>query len=250
MYHVISSTLKIDFSLLFSIKCVVIHAPYIGIFPLKTVFNSAVQIKSVLKDLQNKRESNKALVVAISGIEGGGKQALTKKIASALKLEGLSVAIIHGDDWEAPKSVRFNVMSSPEEYYLHAYRFDEMVEQLILPLKLFGNIKTSVTLNDVMNPRTVDYDFEDIDIILIEGVYLLQESYLDLFDYTCWVESDFDAAFKRLSEQNNVEQSQEALVNIFELLIKPAGQYHIYTDNPQGNADSIYIEEEINEQSA
>ena len=214
---------------------------------MKTVFNDAAQIKSVLRDLHNQKESTKAQIVAISGIEGGGKRALTEKVAAALKLEGIKVAIVHTDDWEASESVRFNIMNSPEEYYLHAYRFDEMIEQLILPLKLFGSIKASVTLDDVMNPRTIEYDFTDIDIILIEGVYLLQEAYLDLYDYTCWVESDFDAALKRLTGQNNIEQSQDALVNIFELLVKPAGQYHIYTDNPQGHADSIYIEEETSE---
>lgn len=214
---------------------------------MKTVFNTAAQIKSVLRDLHNQKESAKALIVAISGIEGGGKRALTEKVAAALTLEGLSVAVVHGDDWEASESVRFNVMNSPEEYYLNAYRFDEMIEQLILPLKLFGSIKTSVTLDNVMNPRTVEYDCNDIDIILIEGVYLLQEAYLDFYDYTCWIESDFDAAFARLQKQANIEQSQEALLNIFELLIKPAGQYHIYTDDPQGHAKSIYIEQETNE---
>jgi len=214
---------------------------------LKTVFNTAAQIESVLRDLHNKKESRKALIVAISGIEGGGKRALTEKVATALTLEGLSVAVVHGDDWEASESVRFNVMNSPEEYYLNAYRFDEMIEQLILPLKLFGSIKTSVTLDNVMNPRTVEYDFNDIDIILIEGVYLLQEAYLDLYDYTCWVESDFDAALARLKKQSNIEQSQEALLTLFERLIKPAGQYHIYTDDPQGHANSIYLEQEMNE---
>ncbi|WP_019615285.1 hypothetical protein [Psychromonas ossibalaenae] len=211
---------------------------------MKTVFNNAAQIKSVLRDLHNQKESTKAQIVAISGIEGGGKRALTDKVAAALALEGVRVAVVHCDDWEASESVRFNVMSSPEEYYLNAYRFDEMVEQLILPLKLFGSIKTSVTLDDVLNPRTVDYDFTDIDLILIEGVYLLQEAYMDLYDYTCWVASDYDAAFARLAGQADIEQSQEALVNLFELLIKPAGQYHIYTDDPQGRAKSVYIEQE------
>ncbi|WP_028865125.1 uridine kinase [Psychromonas aquimarina] len=211
---------------------------------MKTVFNNAAQIKSVLRDLHNQKESTKALIVAISGIEGGGKRALTDKVAAALTLEGVRVAVVHCDDWEASESVRFNVMSSPEEYYLNAYRFDEMVEELILPLKLFGSIKTSVTLEDVLNPRTVEYDFTDIDIILIEGVYLFQEAYIDLYDYTCWVASDYDAAFARLAGQADIEQSQEALVNLFELLIKPAGQYHIYTDDPQGRAKSVYIEQE------
>lgn len=200
-------------------------------------------MKSAIKELHNHKESTKAQVVAISGIEGSGKRALTEKIAAALRLDGLNVAVIHTDDWEASKSIRFNVMNSPEEYYLNAYRFDEMFEELILPLKLFGSIKTSVNLDDAESPRKVDYNFENIDIILIEGVYLLQEAYLDLYDYSCWVKSNFDTAFKRLHEQVNIEESQEALVNLFELLIKPAGQYHLYADDPIGNSKSIYLEE-------
>ena len=211
---------------------------------VKTMFNNAAQMKSAIKDLHNNKDSTKAQVVAISGIEGSGKRELTEKIAAALKLEGLNVAVIHTDDWEACKSIRFNIMNSPEEYYLNAYRFDEMFEQLVLPLKLFGSIKTSVDLADSESPRRVDYDFENIDIILIEGVYLIQEAYLDLYDYSCWVKSNFDKAFKKLSESVNVEESQEALVNLFEMLIKPAGQYHLYADDPIGNSRSIYLEAE------
>lgn len=195
-------------------------------------------------ELHTKKGSNKAKIVAISGIEGGGKRALAKSVAYELRLVGISVAIVHSDDWESSDSIRFNVMNSPQEYYLNAYRLDDMVEELILPLKLFGSVKTSATLENVLQPRTVYYDLEKIDIILIEGVYLLQSAYLDLYDYSIWVKSDFDAAFKRLSNQMNIEQSQEALVNLFEGLIKPAAQYHIYTDDPQENAKSVYIEEE------
>jgi len=211
---------------------------------VKTMFNNAAQMKSAIKELHNNKDSTKAQVVAISGIEGSGKRELTEKIAAALKLDGLNVAVIHTDDWEACKSIRFNIMNSPEEYYLNAYRFDEMFEQLILPLKLFGSIKTSVDLADSESPRRVDYNFSNIDIILIEGVYLIQEAYLDLYDYSCWVKSNFDKAFKQLSESINVEESQEALVNLFEMLIKPAGQYHLFADEPIANSRSIYLEAE------
>ncbi len=214
---------------------------------MKAIFNNAAELKAALLELYNKNESTKAQIFAISGIEGGGKRALSEKVAEGLTREGARVAVVHTDDWEAAKSIRFNVMNSPEEYYLNAYRFDEMFEELILPLKLFGSIKTSVTLDDVMNPRTVEYDFNNVDIIIIEGVYLLQEAYLNLYDYTCWVVSDYDAAFERLVSQNDVEQSQQALVNLFENLIKPAEQYHINADHPQINAKSIYIEQETGE---
>lgn len=216
----------------------------IGRYSLKTMFNNAAQMKSAIKELHNQKKSTKAQVIAISGIEGSGKRALTEQIAAALTLDGLNVALVHSDDWEACKSVRFNVMNSPEEYYLNAYRFDQMFEQLILPLKLFGSIKTSVNLDDAESPREVHYDFKNIDIILVEGVYLLQQAFLDLYDYSCWVKSDFDAAFQSLAEQVNVEESQEALVNLFEMLIKPAAQYHIYADNPIGCSQSIFTKQE------
>lgn len=214
---------------------------------LSNVFNNPKQIKCELRQLHVRKGSNRPKIIAISGIEGSGKRALADVVAEKLRTDGLNVAIIHTDDWEACDSVRFNVMNSPQEYYLNAYRLDDMVEELLLPLKLFGSVKTSATLENVMEPRTVYYDLEHIDIILIEGVYLLQSAYLDLYDYSIWVKSDFDAAFARLSGQMNIEQSQEALVNLFEGLIKPAAQYHIYTDDPQGNAQSVYIEEENND---
>ncbi|AGH82514.1 uridine kinase [Psychromonas sp. CNPT3] len=214
---------------------------------MKTVFNNAAQIKSVLRDLHNQKGSCKAQIVAISGIEGGGKRHLTEKVAQALRLEGLSVAIVHTEDWSASDSVRFNAMNSPEEYYLNAYRFSEMFEQLILPLKLFGHVKVAVTRDNIMHPVTVEYDFDNVDIVLIQGVYLLQEAYIDLYAYSCWVQSDYEAAFTRLSKQTDLDPSAVSLLNLFEGLIKPAGQYHIYTDDPQGNADSIYIEQENEE---
>lgn len=211
---------------------------------MNNIFNTPRQIKCKLRELHAKKGSNKAKIVAISGIEGGGKRALAESVAEELRADGLTVAIVHTDDWEACDSIRFNVMNSPQEYYLNAYRLDDMVEELVLPLKLFGSVQTSTTLKNVIQPRTIDYDLEKIDVILIEGVYLLQGAYLDLYDYSIWVKSDFDAAFARLSGQINIEQSQEALVNLFQGLIKPAAEYHICTDDPQGNAQSIYIEQE------
>lgn len=211
---------------------------------MKTVFNDPVQLKSVLRTMHLEKESTKALIVAISGIEGGGKRELAAKTAELLRVHGVRVALLHGADWESQKDIRFNVMNSPEEYYLNAYRYDDMFEELILPLKLFSSLKKEITLDDVMSPRTIEYDFTDIDIIIIEGVYLLQEAYIDFYDYTCWMENDFDSAYSNLTSRVIVEESQESLVNIFELLIKPAAQYHIYTDDPQGNADSVFIGED------
>lgn len=210
---------------------------------MKTVLNDPLQLKSILRSLHIKKESHKPLLIAISGIEGGGKKYLAAKTAELLEVEDIRVALVRGLDWESPKDVRFNVMNSPEEYYLHAYRYDEMFEELIIPLKLFGNLEKTITLDDVMSPRVIDYNFTDIDIIIIEGVYLLQASYLDFYDYTCWIQSDFDTAYHNLKSLNKIEAYEEELINIFKRLLKPAAQYHIYTDDPQGHANAIFIDE-------
>lgn len=215
---------------------------------MKTVFNEAEQLKSVLRTMHLKKESTKALIVAISGIEGSGKRELAAKTAELLELHGVRVALVRGADWEAPKDVRFNVMNSPEEYYLNAYRYDEMFEELIIPLKLYSTLTKKISLDDVMSPRIIAYDFTDIDIIIIEGVYLLQAAYLDFYDYSCWIENDFDTAYLNLKSRVIVEESQESLVNIFELLIKPAAQYHIYTDDPQGAGKSIFMQKSLPEE--
>lgn len=215
---------------------------------MKTVFNEPSQLKSVLRSMHLKKESTKALIVAISGIEGGGKRELAAKTAELLRADGIRVALVRGADWEASKDVRFNVMNSPEEYYLNAYRYDEMFEELIIPLKLFSTLSKEIHLDDVMSPRVIAYDFTDIDVIIIEGVYLLQDAYLDFYDYTCWMENDFDTAYMNLTNRVNVEESQTSLVNIFELLIKPAAQYHMYTDDPQGAAKSLFMQESLPEE--
>ena len=70
------------------------------------------------------------------------------------------------------------------------------------------------------------------------------EDEFEIFSYSHF--SDFDAAFERLKGPLffGIEQSQQALVNLFEGLIKPAAQYHIFVDDPQEKADSVYIEQE------
>ncbi|MCK5818946.1 MAG: uridine kinase [Psychromonas sp.] len=208
---------------------------------MKTVLNDPIQLKSILRSLHIKKESDKPLIVAISGIEGGGKKKLAVKTEELLELEGIRVALVRGVDWESPKDVRFNVMNSPEEYYLHAYRYDEMFEELIIPLKLFGEIKIKITLDEVISPRVIDYNFRDIDIIIIEGVYLLQAAYIDFYDYTCWIQSDFNTAYHNLQSSNNIKDYEKVLINLFKRLLKPAAQYHIYTDDPQGIAKSVFM---------
>ena len=71
----------------------------------------------------------------------------------------------------------------------------------------------------------------------------MQAAYLDFYDYTCWMQSDFDTAYHNLKSLNKIEDYDAVLVNIYQRLLKPAAQYHIYTDDPQGHANAIFINE-------
>lgn len=74
-------------------------------------------------------------LVAVSGIDGSGKGYLCARLARYLEDRGARVALIHIDGWLNLPATRFNLENPAEHFYRHAIRFDEMFEQLVLPLR-------------------------------------------------------------------------------------------------------------------
>src|SRR5512132_1727056 len=83
----------------------------------------------------NRRMVEHAILVGISGIDAGGKGFITEKIANRLREAGWRVATINADDWLNLPEVCMSQHKPAEHFYEHAVRFDEMFDQLIVPLK-------------------------------------------------------------------------------------------------------------------
>ena len=84
----------------------------------------------------------RALLVGISGIDASGKGFVTRRVAeslgagtAAISDPGNNLAVIGADGWLNLPHARFNQENPAEHFYEHAFRFDEMFETLVLPLR-------------------------------------------------------------------------------------------------------------------
>src|SRR5712691_6396033 len=144
------------------------------------------------------RAAEQAVLVGISGIDAGGKGFITEKIAKQLQELGWRVATINADDWLNLPEVCLSQHKPAEHFYEHAMRFDEMFDQLIVPLKENRAVSFVADCADAKgNRRKHRYEFRNIDIVLLEGIFLFKPAYRELVDLTVWVDCSFETAMER-----------------------------------------------------
>jgi uridine kinase len=190
---------------------------------------------------------DRAVLVGISGIDASGKGYLAAKIADRLQMEGWKVATIGADDWLNLPEVCINRDNYAEHFYEHAIRFDQMFEQLILPLREKRGISLTADCADAKatSYRKQCYEFRKIDIVLLEGIFLFKPAYRHHFDLTVWIDCSFECALER-----TVGRGQEGLpptetIKAFKTIYFPAQLIHLARDNPREAADYIFTNDKL-----
>lgn len=181
--------------------------------------------------------TERAMLVGISGIDGSGKGHITAKIAA--ELTGPNIAVINVDGWLNLSDVRFDPSDPAENFYANGIRLDEMFRRLVLPLKSDRCVDilmdyTEETAN-AFRPHT--YRFSDIDIILLEGIFLFKKQYAAHFDLKIWIECSFETALERAIGRSQEGLSAEETVRAYETIYFPAQRIHFAKDDPRSAAD-------------
>lgn len=181
--------------------------------------------------------TERAMLVGISGIDGSGKGHITAKIAA--ELTGSNIAVINVDGWLNLPDVRFDPSDPAENFYANGIRLDEMFRRLVLPLKSDRCVDilmdyTEETAN-AFRPHT--YRFSDIDIILLEGIFLFKKQYAAHFDLKIWIECSFETALERAIGRSQEGLSAEETVRAYETIYFPAQRIHFAKDDPRSAAD-------------
>ena len=193
--------------------------------------NSQITIARTVDDLvtiiQEKRErsaaasrsqvkSIKSLLVAISGLDGSGKGYVTQKITQEINKQGLKVIAINIDPWLNPPEKRFSVQNPGEHFYHHAFFFEDLFEQLIYPFQNQRAIYLKKTLTGQFGtPFEQIYDFQDVDVILLEGIFLLGRSLRANYDLAFWIECSFETALARALQRNQEKLSPQKDIETF-----------------------------------
>ena len=185
---------------------------------------------------------DKSLLVAISGIDGSGKGYVTEKIAQDTNKKGLKAITINIDSWLNPPTKRFSAKNSGEHLYHHAFSFDNLFEQLIYPLQNQRAIYLKKTLTGQFGtPFEQIYDFQDVDVILLEGIFLLARSLRANYDLAFWIECSFETALERALQRNQENLPTQAIIDDYNRIYFPAQRFHFRVDEPKSCADAVYI---------
>ena len=129
-------------------------------------------------------------LVGISGINGSGKGYLTRDIDRRLRSRGFTVAVINVDGWLRLPHERFSSTKPAEHFYLYAFRFDEMFEKLVIPLRERRRVSIEADFAEETASayRKKRYECTDIDVILLEGIYLLKREHRRHYGVSLWID--------------------------------------------------------------
>lgn len=183
----------------------------------------------------------KSLLVAISGIDGAGKGYIANKLASVLAQQDLRIATINIDGWLNLPAKRFSQLNPAEHFYQNAIRFDELFDKLVFPLRDRGSLylEADYAEETAIAYRKHVYQFEHIDVILLEGIYLLKRQFQAHYDVSFWIECSFETALERAIARSQEGLAPEATVKAYQTLYFPAQEIHFERDQPQTAATAI-----------
>jgi uridine kinase len=182
-------------------------------------------------------------LVGISGIDGSGKGYVTALLARDLEARGARVANINIDGWLNLPARRFDPARPAEHFYAHAIRFPELFAHLVLPLRARRSLRLVADFAEetatAYRPHT--YQFEDVDVILLEGIFLFKRAYRAHFDLALWVECTFDTALERALGRGQEHLPPAETIRAYETIYFAAQRLHLERDRPRAAADLILL---------
>lgn len=185
-----------------------------------------------------------SLLVGISGIDGSGKGYVAGQLTRELEMLGYRVATINVDGWLQPPDKRFDPARPAEHFYQHGIRFEEMFSRLILPLRDQRSLRLTAQLSDATNQpylRDHTYEFDDVDIILLEGIFLLREPHRAYFDLSFWIECSFETALERALLRGQENLPEREVIRDYNAIYFPAQRLHLKRDQPRQFATARII---------
>jgi len=184
----------------------------------------------------------RSLLVGISGIDGCGKGFMARQIEARLAQRAVTSAVINVDRWLNLPDKRFDRIAPAQTFYESAIRFDEFFSELVIPLR---DRRSAYLIADLVEETSKQYrkhiyNFRNVAVILVEGIFLFKQAYRSLFDLAIWVDCSFPTALARALERSQEGLPPAKAIAAYWTTYFPAQEIHFNKDNPRAAADLIY----------
>jgi len=202
---------------------------------------SLVAVVDTIEMLRRATPSSRSLLVAVTGIDGSGKGYVAELMTVTLKARGLRTVNINVDGWLSLPSVRFSEKDPATHFYVNALRFGDMFATLVRPLRDQRSIRVEadfVEETDVEYRRHL-YEFVDVDIIVLEGIYLLKRELRKEYDLSIWIDCTFETALERAVGRSQENLPPAETIAAYHRIYFPAQEIHARRDRPRDAATLI-----------
>ena len=202
-------------------------------------------IDEVIRIILARRASipeSRSLLVGLSGIDGSGKGFLAGQIEARLAQHAVAAAILNVDGWLNLPEKRFSQSAPAENFYENAIRFDEFFSQLVMPLRNGRSVHLEADFAEETGNqyRKHTYDFKNVGVIVVEGIFLFKPQYRQFFDLAIWIDCSFPTALARAVARAQEGLSPANTIAAYETIYFPAQTIHLSKDRPRENADLIF----------
>jgi uridine kinase len=203
--------------------------------------STLVALAERIAHLVRRGPRTRAQLVAVSGIDGSGKSFLAEQIESALALRGVRTALIGIDPWQNARAQRIGARDPARTFYDHAIRWDALFETVVQPLVAQRGLDVIVegrrTDNDLTYPK--HYRFSAVEVVLLEGIFLLRRDFVHRYDLSAWVDCSFETALARALARNQEGLPPAEIEREYAEIYFPAQRLHAALDAPRDAAHVI-----------
>ena len=209
--------------------------------------NNVKQLSELVLKEYSSHDNKNVFTLGISGIDASGKGFVSNLLQSELEQQDLKIANINIDPWQNPTVLRLQKENPAKNFYDVVFRWDDFFTQLILPLKKSGSIylETMLIRTDADEYYPYIYNFNKIDILLVEGIFLFKKEFLNYYDSKIWIDCSFESGLQRAIARNSENLSREQLVHDYNTYYYPAQRYHFQQDDPRKVSDILYCNDEL-----
>ena len=189
--------------------------------------------------LRERFAESRSVLVGLSGIDGSGKGYVAAQVKAHLTQQAVATAILNVDGWLNLPEKRFGKNESAENFYENAIRFGDFFSQLVLPLRETRsvNLVADVVEETAKHYRKEVFDYRNVSVILVEGIFLFKRKYRQLFDLAIWIDCSFSTALARAIERRQEGLPSAATIAAYEMIYFPAQRIHMERDRPRDSAD-------------
>ena len=117
-----------------------------------------------------------------------------------------------------------------------------MFASLILPLKQNRSIRLTIEYAEetAADFRPHTYQLDDVDIVLLEGIFIFKREFVSHFDLKIWIDCSFETALERAIARGQENLAPQATSDAYMKIYFPAQRTHFERDDPRATAELIY----------